>query len=659
MNTNSRVQAVMGVVLAGLLSVSVMLSVVLSSMQSRYKLVYTTTATEGQPPQVALGVAMGAFRGIFVNMLWMRANDLKEAGRFHESVELANAITVLQPRFSRAWTFHAWNLAYNISVTTITREERWNWVRQGIALLRDEGLKYNPNDMHIHKELGWIFLHKVQGITDDANIYYKKMMAKEWTIVLGPPPVLEAGSRSRDGAIEKYTAWLKPMAESPSTLDALLSTENGPAVADLMEQLRPLIRDHERDFGYDFLGRIEVFKALKTSAFASSIRKVEFGEKAKAIEALLGDPARAGAWDALLAYSRGKLLREVYHMEPTQMIRYTRKYGPIDWRNPAAHALYWSAQGVERSIPRAEARTTKDYDFVNTDRVVMQAVQELYRTGTMYCDFMSLARTGDGYYLAVTQPHFVETYGGILEELRARSRVDNLWARGYSFYSAGFENFIKDTIRYFYRRGDMANAEKWRSFLLNWEGQNVNDPDRARNLSLPMDEFVVKELWDRQSSPSVAISEVAGALEGAYFSLRDGDTDMFTRQFSYARDFFRYFREKQIRTNSVNVADARMNVLGGRFEDAAGQLFRGVTTMWPVEEASSVYAAAPTELRMYAFDALRGRWQEVLDEDAKNGGQGFAKRFPEPPGMEAFRVKLAELDQQSRERAGNVDVQLK
>lgn len=660
MNTNSRIQAIAGVCVAGFLMASVGLSVSLASMQSKFKLVYTTTATDGQPPQVALGVAMGAFRGIFVNMLWMRANDLKEAGRFHESVELAKAITVLQPRFNRAWTFHAWNLAYNISVTTVTRQERWSWVRKGIELLRDQGLKYNPNDMHIHKELGWIFLHKVQGITDDANIYYKKMMALEWTVVLGQPPALDASSRTRSAAIERYANWLTPIAEAPTTLDALLASPDGPAVKELIDALRPLIRDNEQDFGYEFLTRVEIFKALKHSAYASSIRKNQFRDKAPQIEAIVNDPARARAWDVLLSFSRGKLLRETYNMDPAQMIRYTRKYGPIDWRNPAAHALYWSAQGVERSIPRAEDRTKKDYDFVNTDRVVMQAVQELYRTGTIYCDFLTMALTGgDGYYLAVNQAHFVETYGNILDEVRARSKYDQLWARGYSFYSAGYENFIKDTIRYFFRRGDLANADKWRKYITTWEGQNLNDPDRNRLLSLPLNEFVEKELWDRQSSPSVAISEVAGALDGAYFALRDGDTDMFRSQMKYARDFFRYFHEKQIRTNTVNMNDPRMSVLGGRFEDAAGYQFSNAITLWPVEDASAVFVAAPTELRQYAFDTLKARWQETLDENTKNGGQSFAKLFPEPPGMDGFRAELSAREREARERAAKMDLQFK
>ena len=73
-------------------------------------------------------------------------------------------------------------------MATETPEERWQWVDSGIRLLRDEGIPQNPNDMLMHKELAWIFLHKVQGVTDDANQYYKRKIAEEWTVALGPPP---------------------------------------------------------------------------------------------------------------------------------------------------------------------------------------------------------------------------------------------------------------------------------------------------------------------------------------------------------------------------------------------------------------------------------------------------------------------------------------
>ena len=163
-------------------------SIAVNASASRNKLVWTDSASDNDPPQVALGIAMGAFRGLFVNVLWIRANNLKEAGKYYEARDLSSAITKLQPRFPRVWVFHAWNMAYNISVTTQTKSERWNWVNQGLQLLRDEGIPANPNDLLLHRELAWIYLHKIQGYTDDANGYYKRMLAVEWTWVLGPPP---------------------------------------------------------------------------------------------------------------------------------------------------------------------------------------------------------------------------------------------------------------------------------------------------------------------------------------------------------------------------------------------------------------------------------------------------------------------------------------
>ena len=62
------------------------------------------------------------------------------------------------------------------------------------------------------------------------------------------------------------------------------------------------------------------------------------------------------------------LLRDKYNMEPQRMIRYTQKYGPIDWRHPAAHALYWSKRGVENALLRTTEQNQRDYDaFVATE----------------------------------------------------------------------------------------------------------------------------------------------------------------------------------------------------------------------------------------------------------------------------------------------------
>ncbi len=140
---------------AGLLVASMVASVWSSAGVAasfgRAKLGYADRAEDSDPPEVGLGIAMGAFRGMFVNYLWLRANKAKERGNFYEAVDLAKTITKLQPRFPRVWAFHAWNMAYNISVTTQTAPERWQWVSAGIRILRDEGIPANPNDLLIHK----------------------------------------------------------------------------------------------------------------------------------------------------------------------------------------------------------------------------------------------------------------------------------------------------------------------------------------------------------------------------------------------------------------------------------------------------------------------------------------------------------------------------
>ena len=96
---------------------------------------------ENIPPSLAFAtIATGAFRGLVVDILWMRADKLKEEGQFFDARQLAEWITILQPRFASVWEFHAWNMAYNISVAIpeTQPDQRWQWVRNGYELIRDQ-----------------------------------------------------------------------------------------------------------------------------------------------------------------------------------------------------------------------------------------------------------------------------------------------------------------------------------------------------------------------------------------------------------------------------------------------------------------------------------------------------------------------------------------
>ena len=142
---------------------------------------------ENAPPALAFTtVALGGFRGLISNFLWIRANDLQQDDKFFEAAQLADWITKLEPTFTQVWLFQAWNMAYNISVKFKDFPDRWRWVERGIELLRDDGLRYNPNSLLIYRELGWFFQHKMGQNLDDANMYYKSQWAGEMKIFFGP-----------------------------------------------------------------------------------------------------------------------------------------------------------------------------------------------------------------------------------------------------------------------------------------------------------------------------------------------------------------------------------------------------------------------------------------------------------------------------------------
>jgi len=146
---------------------------------------------ENAPPALAFTtVALGGFRGLISNFLWIRANDLQQDDKFFEAAQLADWITKLEPTFTQVWLFQAWNMAYNISVkfkenSPGVYEDRWRWLERGIVLLRDDGLRYNPNSILIYRELAWFFQHKMGQNLDDANMYYKGQWAMEMTNYFG------------------------------------------------------------------------------------------------------------------------------------------------------------------------------------------------------------------------------------------------------------------------------------------------------------------------------------------------------------------------------------------------------------------------------------------------------------------------------------------
>jgi hypothetical protein len=635
------------VLVAGVVG-STLLTVRLSASAGRHQLVYTTKAEAGMTSEEALGIAAGAFRGLFVNMLWMRAQALKQDGKYWEATDLARTITRLQPRFPRAWAFHGWNLAYNISVATQTPEERWQWVDSGVRLLRNEGIPKNPNDMLLHRELAWILLHKVQGRMDDANNYYKARFAREWTVAVGPPPERSKENRERSKYIEESAARMDLIASGVGTVEELRAKY--PLAGELADAL---LKDAKIDIR-TAEGRLKLLEQRELiRSVQRRMRLLKLGQSGippeviPEVARMFSDPSIVqNGLMPLIAHVRKRVLVEQYNMEPERMARYIRKYGPLDWRHPAAHALYWGAKGVEAGQTRVQDQNRADFDFINTDRIAIHALQEMYRTGVVQYDILMPQR----FFVQMTAPDFIKSYDDNVQELLDREAEQmkltkgvDMASRVYRFYSAGYENFLADAIVLMYRRGQLDEARAYKDKLASWQGRNQNDYRQEAIRTMDLEEYVAEQIKERTNAPNLALQEVYGSLQGAFYNgLLAGDDELFRTQYEFARKFHRVFMEQQYRQTNVDPNDpGRMaGVMSANFADVAGQvLYMTIELLGPID-GSAIFSRAPEEARLVAFDLIELGMER--DEKGNIIASDMQRLFPEPAGFKAFRARREE-----------------
>jgi len=603
---------------------------------------YTDESVKGAPPIVAIGTAIGALRGLIVDYLWLKVTLQKEKGLLYEVMADADLITKLQPRFPEVWAFHGHNLAYNISVMTNTPEERWAWVNAGISLVREKGIRYNPNDLELCKELAFWFSHKIDGVADDAHLYYKRQFAREWHLALGVPPPDHAAR------IE----WIKAIADAPDTLPQLYAQSPGARalVEELERRLAPLGRRYAFAPDKRFLLLLGEWLARQGSPYAQMLGIRTMNEDAATLvgvfESVFGiDPNDQGpaarekreAAGALLAFIRKRVLLDSYNMDPRLMYEYTRDTGPLDWRHPAAHALYWSRRGSQLGEHRVEELDIAR--IVNNDRTEIQAMQALARSGYVAFDPFSgdnVTRLNDPRWIKVIDRYFTALY---------TKHYDTRGAGGETFMNF-HQNFMRQAVRELYRTGDVAGAQEILDRLDRLYGSGAMIPNPEYRL--PLEDFVQRVTFgEYEMQPEVARSDVYSVLERGF---REGlllDNEQVLREaLDFARDLTRFFRE--VRYNDF------VNKFGeGRMKDLIGELDQSIPAVLtkvlldnsqPLLDRLVIFRKAPEDVRALVYDRVR----PVLEAEFGSSrlaatGITFAQALPEPPGLLEARRRLAEM----------------
>jgi hypothetical protein len=377
---------------------------------------------QNAPPVLAFTtVALGGFRGLISNLLWIRSNDLQIDEKYFEAAQLAEWITDLEPHFAQVWVYQAWNMAYNISVKFKENapgdySDRWRWVQRGIALLRDEGLRYNPDEILIYRELAWFFQHKMGQNLDDANIFYKQQWAEAMT------PFFGAGGTNFENLIHPQTA----------------------------EQ--------------------------KTNAL---------------------------------------VLREKYKIDPVFAQKADSEYGPLDWRLPEAHAIYWAALGLEKA--KENPGKVKASDLITLRRVIFQSDYQAFKHGRIISNpfnqsvelapNLDLASRVSDAYLAF-----------MIEDPGSSNNI-----------ASAHRNFLRDAVYFNYENNRMTEAARWFKYLgEKYPDKPIidNQPDSLpKNLTLDEYAVAVVQTDIGETSQERVTSAVQGLLAHAFLDLAIGQDD--------------------------------------------------------------------------------------------------------------------------------------
>ena len=393
------------------------------------------------PVLVFTTVALGGFRGLIANALWLRAVELQEQDKFFEKVQLTDWITKLQPHFVTVWVVQAWDMAYNISVKFPDARDRWLWVQRGIELLRDEGLKYNPDETLIYRELAWFFQHKLGQDLDDAHFYYKRAWAIEMEDVL-------AGTN--------YVALI-----NPQTAD----------------------------------------------------------EKARALR-----------------------LREKYKLDPRHMQEVDEEFGPLEWRLPESHAIYWATLGLQRA---------KKKDFITLRRAIYQPMQIAFQRGRL---------------IEVDTPEGkAYQFGPNLAMIpRANKAYEKMMADDAEYrdnISTGHRNFLKDAVQFLYLHNRRAEAEQWFRYLLEkYPKAYVTDARREDSALVPiagmtLDDYVVARVTDEADDTSHVRTRAVleGLLMNSFYNFAIGQDDRGLGYDLLAQKVYARFQSKVATTTSQAV----------------------------------------------------------------------------------------------------------
>ncbi|MBI4229652.1 MAG: hypothetical protein HY608_02330 [Planctomycetes bacterium] len=212
-------------------------------------------AGAASPGEVAGGLLLGGFRGLFADLVWFRAQVALSGDRddLYNLPALYEKLALLQPQYPEMWASTGDDLVFNAAAKFDTPAGQWTWIRLGVDWLRrgtdrigSDRRVSHPRGHMVWESLGWAYLYKCTPTNEiDNGTVWWPLARSQWR---ADPFELSAEAFGTASRFPRYLAG-RVMMDAHVLKHWALHTVDPVEEMDLLRRSMEVLHRHDRERG--------------------------------------------------------------------------------------------------------------------------------------------------------------------------------------------------------------------------------------------------------------------------------------------------------------------------------------------------------------------------------------------------------------------------